>query len=237
MSETNEGPDQSEPSRPSADERPTEPISREHRHATSPIPPVPQAPTVPGGSASPYGAAGAHSQNPSGQNASGQNPYGQNPYGQNPYSQPQGSSPYSQSPYGQGSYGQGPYSSSPYGQGSQSQPTPPPYGQQYPPSYGYQQCPQPYAYAQPEPRTLSIVSMVCGIASLLGFGFLLLPQLAAIVLGHLALSREPAGRGLAIAGLATGYFCLLITVVVIAFIVIGIASISQYHSGYSGANF
>ncbi|NUP73062.1 MAG: DUF4190 domain-containing protein [Sinomonas sp.] len=74
--------------------------------------------------------------------------------------------------------------------------------------------------------------MVCGIAAVLGFGVLIIPQVAAVVLGHLGLSREPAGRGFAIAGLATGYFCLLITAVVIAFIVIGIASISQYPGGY-----
>ncbi|MCH6472232.1 DUF4190 domain-containing protein [Sinomonas terrae] len=220
MSESNEGPDQGESPREPADERPTEPISREHRHATRPIPPVPQAPSVPGASASPYGTSGPYSQGP----------YGQGPYSPNPYSQ----SPYSQNPYGTSPYGTSPYGTSPYAPGGQNQSAPPPYGQEYPPSYGYQQpqYPQPYSYAQPEPRTLSIVSMVCGIASLLGFGFLLLPQLAAIVLGHLALSREPAGRGFAIAGLATGYFCLLVSIVVIAFLVIGIASISQYSYNY-----
>lgn len=226
MSETHEGPDQGEPPRRPADERPTEPISREHRHATRPIPPVPQAPTVPGASASPYGAPGQYGQNPY-----DPSPYSQGPHGPSPYSQSEpGQSAYGQSPYGPSDAGQSPYAQNAYGQS--------PY-QQYPPSYGYQQpqYPQPYAYAQPEPRTLSIISMVCGIASLLGFGFLLVPQLVAIVLGHLALSREPAGRGFAIAGLATGYFCLLITVVVIAFIVIGVASISQYHYGYSGANY
>ncbi|KHL02774.1 DUF4190 domain-containing protein [Sinomonas humi] len=208
MSETNEGRHEGEPPLEPADERPTEPIAREHRHATRPIPPVPQAPTVPGASASPYGTH--------------QSPYGQGQFGQSPYSQgPYSEGPYSESPYSQ----QNAYSQNPYGPGAP---------QQYPPSYGYQQpqYPQPYSYAQPEPRTLSIVSMVCGIASLLGFGFLLLPQLAAIVLGHLALSREPAGRGFAIAGLATGYFCLLVSVVVIAFLVIGIASISQYSYNY-----
>ncbi|WP_334170845.1 DUF4190 domain-containing protein [Sinomonas sp.] len=215
MSETHQGPDQPEPSGSPADERPTEPISREHRHATRPIPPVPQAPSVAGASASPYGH--------------GQGPYGQGPYG--PSQSGQGQSPYDQSAYDPSPHDQSAYGASAYGQS--------PYGQQYPSSYDYQQpgyqqpgYPQPYAYAQPEPRTLSIASMVCGIASLLGFGFLLFPQVAAIVLGHLALAREPAGRGFAIAGLATGYFCLLITVVVIAFIVIGIASISQYGYNY-----
>lgn len=131
--------------------------------------------------------------------------------------------PYAQGAYGQSPYGQPPYGQSPYGQPGYSQPS-------YPqPSYGY---PQPYSYAQPEPKGLSIASMVCGIAALVGFGFFLLPQIAAVVLGHLGLAREPAGRGFAIAGLVMGYVGLLIAVVVIAFFVIAIASISQSPYGY-----
>ncbi|MHC6591439.1 DUF4190 domain-containing protein [Arthrobacter sp. C152] len=82
-------------------------------------------------------------------------------------------------------YGQG----SPSGQGS-------PYGQ---PSYD----------GRPAgPKTLSIASMVCGIASVI-MGWLMLPQAAAIVTGHLALRREPSGKGMSIAGLVLGYLCLL----------------------------
>jgi hypothetical protein len=132
------------------------------------------------------------------------------------------------SPYAQPSYGQSPYSQAPY-----SQPSYPPPGYSQPsypqPSYGY---PQPYSYVQPEPKGLSIASMVCGIAALVGFGFFLLPQIAAVVLGHLGLAREPAGRGFAIAGLVMGYVGLLITAVVVAFFVIAIASISQSPYGY-----
>ena len=61
---------------------------------------------------------------------------------------------------------------------------------------------------QAEPKTLSIASMVCGIASVM-FGFLLLPQIAAIITGHLALKREPSGKGMSITGLVLGYLCLL----------------------------
>ena len=185
---------------------PTEPIGPESRHATRPIPPVPpvpQAPTPPRASAAPLGGGpGAQPPHEYGQ----QSPYGPG-YAQPGYAQPGYSQPgYTQPGYPQPGYGQTPYGGYPQA------------------SYGY---PQPYAYAPAEPKSLSIASMVCGIAALLGFGFILLPQIAAVVLGHLALSREPSGRGFAIAGLAMGYFALLITVVVIAFFVITLASISQ----------
>jgi hypothetical protein len=115
--------------------------------------------------------------------------------------------------YGQGSYGQGGY-----GQNQHGDPGPfgAPYGQ--PPS-PYNQPPGPYSqtgvpygqpgyFSAPEPKTLSIASMVCGIASVI-MGFLLLPQIAAIVTGHLALKREPSGKGMSITGLVLGYLCLL----------------------------
>lgn len=81
---------------------------------------------------------------------------------------------------------------------------------------------QPQYYGVPaEPKALSIASLCCGIAALMGFGFFLLPQLAAVVLGHLAWTREPAGRGLAVAGLVLGYLALAITVLVV--VVLGVA--------------
>nr|WP_308932082.1 DUF4190 domain-containing protein [Arthrobacter sp. SLBN-112] len=55
---------------------------------------------------------------------------------------------------------------------------------------------------------MSIASMVCGIASVI-MGWLILPQLAAIITGHLALRREPSGKGMSISGLVLGYLCLL----------------------------
>ena len=67
----------------------------------------------------------------------------------------------------------------------------------------------------PEPKGLSIASMCCGIAAFVGLGFFVLPQIAAVILGHLALKREPAGRGMAIAGLVMGYVAIAITVVII----------------------
>ncbi|MCX6498524.1 MAG: DUF4190 domain-containing protein [Arthrobacter sp.] len=95
-------------------------------------------------------------------------------------------------------------------------------------SYGLQAGPYADAYGQPiyygvtaVPKVLSIASLCCGIASLMGFGFFLLPQVAAVVLGHLALNREPDGKGLAIAGLVLGYVAIAITLLVI--VTLGVA--------------
>ena len=118
--------------------------------------------------------------------------YGGEQYGAGAYSQP-GAGAYSQ-PAGQ--YGAPyPQPGSPYG---------PPNAYAQPNPYG-----QPPYYGMPaEPKGLSITSMVCGISSVL-LGWFLLPQLAAIITGHLALGREPSGKGMSITGLVLGYLCLL----------------------------
>lgn len=88
--------------------------------------------------------------------------------------------------------------------------------QQYP--YG---SPHPYGFALPQPRmnTLAIVSL-CASGSIVVLVVLmfifpaigLLPSLAGIVTGHIALSQikrtGERGRGLAITGLAVGYAVL-----------------------------
>jgi hypothetical protein len=119
-----------------------------------------------------------------------------------------------------------------YGQGSSyGQPQ---YGrQQYNPAqYGQPQYfGQPSYYGRPvEPKTLSIASMVCGIASVIT-GWLLLPQLAAIITGHLALRREPSGRGMSITGLVLGYLCLLGYGAIWLLLIIGLAI-----AGTAGSN-
>ncbi|KUM35739.1 DUF4190 domain-containing protein [Arthrobacter sp. EpRS71] len=161
--------------------------------------------------------------------------------------------PYEQSTPGQGTPGQSPYTqpqdpAGAYTPGDYSQQPPSPYGQ--PPSpyqqqafnqqpygqqpYGQPQSPygQPAYYAmQAEPKGLSIASMCCGIAVYVGFGFFILPQIAAVVLGHLALKREPAGKGMAIAGLVMGYLGVALTLVlgIIFFAAIGASSGSRYN--------
>lgn len=121
-----------------------------------------------------------------------------------------------------------------------SQPVPPgaTYGQQ-PGPYGQQPGPYGSAYGQPsyygmppEPKGLSIASLCCGIAVFLGLGLFILPQIAAVVLGHLALLREPAGRGLAIAGLVLGYIGLALTAIVLTFAVAAIFAASNAGYGY-----
>ena len=158
---------------------------------------------------------------PSGQQPdTGQQPYvGQQP-GQAAPDHGQFSSPYPPI-YGESSR-------TPYAPGQPAQP----YGQPSP----YAQPGSPNAYGQPAyygvpsaPKTLSIASMCCGIAALVGFGFFLLPQLAAVILGHLALRREPAGRGMAIAGLVMGYVGIAITVLVL--VIFGLVIGSVRNSG------
>ncbi|MEE2570311.1 DUF4190 domain-containing protein [Pseudarthrobacter sp. J64] len=114
-----------------------------------------------------------------------------------------GQDQYGQGAYGSGPYGQGQYGQSPYGQpGQYSQPGP--YAQYSQPGpYG-----QPAYYAQPQPRGLSIASMVCGIVAVV-LGSIMVPQIAAIATGHLALKREPAGKAMSITGLVLGYLSLL----------------------------
>lgn len=111
--------------------------------------------------------------------------------------------------YGQQSYGQQPYGAVPQ------------YGQPGTPFNAYGQ--PAYYGVPPEPKGLSIASLCCGIATFVGLGFFLLPQLAAVILGHMALRREPSGKGMAIAGLVMGYVGIALTVLVIVLIAVGLA--------------
>lgn len=114
-----------------------------------------------------------------------------------------------------------------------SQPTPPsnPYGQPSGP-YGIVYGQPSYYGMPPEPKNLSIASLCCGIAVFLGLGIFILPQIAAVVLGHLAYLREPAGRGLATAGLVLGYLGLALTAIVLTFIVVAIFAAANAGYGF-----
>lgn len=165
--------------------------------------------------------------------------YGQQPYGAQgqPESQyGQGAAGYSQptepfgtpSQYGQQQYGQQPYGQQPYGQ--QPYGAPAQYGQSSGPFNTYGQ--PSYYGVPPEPKGLSIASMCCGIAAFVGLGFFLLPQLAAVILGHMALKREPAGRGMAIAGLVMGYAGIALAILVFVLIAVGLAVGSSTYRMY-----
>ena len=153
-----------------------------------------------------------------------QQPFGQQPYGQQPPTQPYGQQPYGNQPAAQ-PFGQQPYGQQHYGA--------PAYGQPGSPFNAYG--PPSYYGVPPEPKSLSIASLCCGIAVFVGLGFFLLPQFAAVILGHLALKREPSGRGMAIAGLVLGYVGIALTVLLIALFVLGLAVSSSSGARYYGA--
>lgn len=122
-----------------------------------------------------------------------------------------------------------------YVQPQGQEPTPPnsPYGQtpgQYP--YGMTYGQPSYYGMPPEPKSLSIASLCCGIAVFVGLGIFILPQIAAVVLGHMAYLREPAGRGLAVAGLVLGYLGLALTAIVLTFIVVAIFAAANAGYGF-----
>jgi hypothetical protein len=131
-----------------------------------------------------------------------------------PPAPPATSAHYGQQPYAPQPYGQQPYGQQPYG-------APPQYGQPGTPFNAYGQ--PAYYGVPPEPKGLSIASLCSGIATFLGLGSFLLPQLAAVILGHMALKREPSGKGMAIAGLVLGYVGIALTILVIVLIAVGLA--------------
>ena len=127
-----------------------------------------------------------------------QNPHAAPP--RNPYLEmPLDAPPVAGAPNGRG-YG---FAGQHAGQRAGAQPGHP---QQYPPQ-GYPQPGYPMPVQQPA-GALAIVSLVTGIIAVLTGGMLILPQIAAVICGHLALKREPHMRGIAIAGLVTGYLML-----------------------------
>lgn len=80
----------------------------------------------------------------------------------------------------------------------------------------------------PPARGLSIAALVLGIVGVLSAGLLLLPQILAVVFGHLALRREPAGRGLAIAALVMGYTVIVLGLGLLAILITFLASSPEF---------
>lgn len=86
------------------------------------------------------------------------------------------------------------------------------------------------SFAAPAPTSgLAIASLVCGILSVLGswcYGGGFVVGVPAVVCGHMALSRikmsndQLGGRGLAIAGLVTGYIGILVSLAFVIFMVV-----------------
>ena len=65
-------------------------------------------------------------------------------------------------------------------------------------------------------QTLAIVSLVTGISGVVLSFFVLglLPAIAGVVTGHMALKREPHARGLALGGLITSYVGLALSILI-----------------------
>ncbi|MDN5813663.1 MAG: DUF4190 domain-containing protein [Arthrobacter sp.] len=105
---------------------------------------------------------------------------------------------------------------------------PGPYPQQYPGQNPYQPHGQ---YQAPPPRGMSIASMVLGIVSIFA-GFTFVVPIVGLVLGIIGLQREPAGKGMAIAGLILNGLMLLGWLLLIAAIIFlgGIFATMDYSS-------
>ncbi|WP_430592007.1 DUF4190 domain-containing protein [Humidisolicoccus flavus] len=90
--------------------------------------------------------------------------------------------------------------------------------QQAPQGYGAPQQPG-YGYAEPQPKGLSITSLVLGVASVF-LGWTFLAPIAGLIVGFMGLKREPTGKGFAITGLVLNGLCLLGWLVSVVIIVL-----------------
>ncbi|WP_313821396.1 DUF4190 domain-containing protein [Citricoccus sp.] len=68
--------------------------------------------------------------------------------------------------------------------------------------------PFPVAGHPAQPSGLAVASMVLGIVGVVTGGFLFVPQILAVILGHVSLNRDRQSRGFAIAGLVMGYLMI-----------------------------
>jgi hypothetical protein len=85
--------------------------------------------------------------------------------------------------------------------------------------------------------TLSVLALVFGIIGLVfSFFFLgLLPAIAGVILGHLAVKREPHARSMATAGFITGYAGIAISIVWALVVIVPFILVLLAASGLSGA--
>lgn len=85
-----------------------------------------------------------------------------------------------------------------------------------------------------QPDTMAVLSLVFGVASLVGPGLLL--GIPAIIVASVALKKDLPGRGLSIAGLVTGIISTVLSVILIALliglIIWGIGSSETFYQDY-----
>ncbi|WP_215394780.1 MULTISPECIES: DUF4190 domain-containing protein [unclassified Leucobacter] len=91
----------------------------------------------------------------------------------------------------------------------------------------------PSAPMQPRLNTMALISLILGIVGLFVFG---IPAVVAVVLGHIALSqikkRGERGRGLAIAGLVTGYVSIALWAILLVLgLILGIGFLAAAQNG------
>ncbi|MFD6700556.1 MULTISPECIES: DUF4190 domain-containing protein [unclassified Microbacterium] len=99
----------------------------------------------------------------------------------------------------------------------------PPYPMVQHPAGGQPYYPMPAYLVAPEPKGMSIASMVLALVSIV-FGFTFLVPIAALILGIAGLRKEPAGRGMAVAGVIISSFILLVwALILIIFLVVGLS--------------
>ncbi|NUL44737.1 DUF4190 domain-containing protein [Cellulosimicrobium funkei] len=125
-----------------------------------------------------------------------------NPYADQPLAGPYGN--------GQGQYpiqGEYPVIANPSGQGADGHPYGPRPGHTGPWDASGRQAGSPFPTAghPAQPSGLAVASMVLGIVGVVTGGFLFVPQILAVILGHVSLRRDRQSRGFAIAGLVMGY--------------------------------
>jgi hypothetical protein len=109
--------------------------------------------------------------------------------------------------------------------------------QQYPPQH-IQGHPETYAtgYGQPyapPPRGMSITSLVLGLVSIFS-GFTFIVPIAGLVFGVIGIKREPAGRGMAIAGLILNGVMLIgwVLLIILAVVIFGGLAAAMQQDGF-----
>ena len=95
----------------------------------------------------------------------------------------------------------------------------PPYPMAQSPAGGQPYYPMPVYLAAPEPKGMSIASMVLALVSIV-FGFTFLLPIAALILGIAGLRKEPAGRGMAMTGVIISSLILLVWALIVVFLLV-----------------
>lgn len=124
--------------------------------------------------------------------------------------------------------------------GAPQQPPAPAAPQYGAPQYGAQQqgspCGQPYAAAPAQKSpVLSIISLITGILGVLisifgGWGFIF--SVAAVVLGFLGRSKEPAAKGMWLTGLILGFVGIALSIIWLIIFIVIFASAASLNYNY-----